>query len=466
MFRHQALPPPALSPPSSFFDYVAIQPGHIQRLLRDCDLSEVGTSTLVDAIYSTETLFGGTDGGLKNSLGTFGFLWGAPALDTLILSGKGRVPGSSFIMSPTRTELCGIFAALTYLRLVIEFYHVVLPKKVSCCIYSDSKSALTQVQDRYSYEGFGTTWRCRTHYDLEAAIRQCLKQLPFPFSWEWVRGHAGRRKEPHEFSFPETLNEAADNLATNARTCRELDHDDDHWPEQEVSVIGHRGRMCGRIACELRFCCTAGDLISYWQERYKWNASLVNLVDHLGTKKALSKLPPNSLQRVQKLRCGWLPVNRRVSREDPDRFSSCSACSAGDLVEETVDHVFQCSCAARRSAILQRFSDMSANFLKWNTSKYLIRALHTGALAWIEQREPPPVESLHSPETHLGALISRAYNEQTSLGWNVLFRGFWSISWRQAQELEFANSSSTRGFQDTVKIGQVEHSCGCSICSI
>jgi hypothetical protein len=94
-FRHQASPPTALLPPSCFSEYVATQPGHIRRLLRDCDLTDSGASTLVEAIYSTKSLFGGTDGGLLNGLGTFGFLWGSPELDNLILSGKGRVSGSS-----------------------------------------------------------------------------------------------------------------------------------------------------------------------------------------------------------------------------------------------------------------------------------------------------------------------------------------------------------------------------------
>jgi hypothetical protein len=282
------------------------------------------------------------------------------------------------------------------LRLVVEFYHVVLPKDASCFIYCDSKAALARVQDTY-YEGFGTTWRCHTHYDLEAAIKHCLKQLSFSFSWHRVRGHASRRKQPEDFTFAETLNEAADDLATLARQGRALDHDDDHWPEQVVSVIGPRGpRMCGRVARELRFCCTAGDLLSYWQHPYLWNASLVSLVDLFGTKKAISKLSPDSLPQVQKLRCGWLPVYTRVSREDPDRLSGCSACSPVNFVSENVDHIFQCSCTARRSAILQRLSDLSEKFREWKTSKLLIHALHTGALAWIEQREPHPVESLGS----------------------------------------------------------------------
>jgi hypothetical protein len=33
--------------------------------------------------------------------------------------------------------------------------------------------------------------------------------------------------------------------------------DNDHWPEQTVSIIGPCGRMRGRLASESRYCCTA-----------------------------------------------------------------------------------------------------------------------------------------------------------------------------------------------------------------
>jgi hypothetical protein len=36
-----------------------------------------------------------------------------------------------------------------------------------------------------------------------------------------------------------------------------------------------------------------------------------------------------------------------------------------------------------------------------------------------------------------GRLIKQAYCKQGVLGWNVLFRGFWTKLWRQAQEEEF-----------------------------
>jgi hypothetical protein len=99
----------------------------------------------------------------------------------LLPFGMGHVPGASLIMSSTRTEMCGIFAALTHLRLIVEFYHIVLRKKASCSIYCDSRAALALVDDKY-YEDFGTTWRCRQHYDFEVAIRTCLLQSSIPSS--------------------------------------------------------------------------------------------------------------------------------------------------------------------------------------------------------------------------------------------------------------------------------------------
>jgi hypothetical protein len=103
---------------------------------------------------------------------------------------------------------------------------------------------------------------------------------------------------------PRYLNESADALATLAhQTPIRMQQNSDHCPEQTVSTIGARGRICGRMANELQYCCTARDLFSYWKSRSSWSEPQVALLDLLGTKKAMSKLSPAAKQRVQKLRC-------------------------------------------------------------------------------------------------------------------------------------------------------------------
>jgi hypothetical protein len=91
---------------------------------------------------------------------------------------------------------------------------------------------------------------------------------------------------------------------------------------------------------------------------------------------------------------------------------------------------------------------MSKTLTSWKTSRSVIQALHSGALAWIEGQAIPDVEALNLPDSTLGKLVHKAYVEQTSLGWNLLFRGFWSISWRTAQEYEFSHSTLQRERSD------------------
>ena len=427
---------------------MATQPQHILSTLEHCDLSDNAAGLVADRIYSRTPLEAGTDGGLLAGIGTFGFAWSNSRSHSILATGKGIVPGESHQTSSTRTELCGILASLTYLRLVSEYFHIV-PKreKFSCTIHCDSKAALHRVKNLPS-STFGTTWRCRGNYDIKAAISRCLQRSPFVVNWKWVKGHASRSKQPHELTWPESLNEAADNLATLARTTPPNSHLDEPWPEQLISVSTSSTCLRGNLAGEIRFSCTSPDVLSYLQDRYNWSDSTVQSLDWDGTRAALSKLSPATARRIQKLRCGWLPVNSRESRIDPDRLPGCPACSPSGIVVEDIDHLFPCSSQLRRGLINSRFSEFSRDFRVLKTSRTIIDAMLAGALAWVHDRDTPPVCDLLLPGSEVGRLTSVAYSEQSSLGWGSLFRGFWSKSWRLAQEAQFRQNLSLEP-QDT-----------------
>ena len=104
----------------TFEDFVKSHPSHIRRLLLECDLSDTSVKKVADSLYGTVgALSSGTDGGLSSGKGTFGYVWGDSLLSDILCRGKGHVPGSEDFQSSTRTELCGLFAPVTYLRLVI-----------------------------------------------------------------------------------------------------------------------------------------------------------------------------------------------------------------------------------------------------------------------------------------------------------------------------------------------------------
>ena len=191
------------------------------------------------------------------------------------------------------------------------------------------------------------------------------------------------------------------------------------------------------LACLAALVTSAADLQSYWKERYHWTTAQLSLVDNTGTKAAASKLCAATDRRIYKLQCGWLPVNSRESRIDPDWLPGCSACSMMGLVTETVDHIFQCRAASWIQAIKEIFSRFHDKFREMKTSKLLILALHTGATAWVEGMETPDIASLALPDSTLGRLIAQAYTDQALLGWNLLCWGFWATSWRLGQEEQF-----------------------------
>ena len=422
-------------PAKCFSDYVDRQPPHIRKLLADCDKSEDACQALLQCLLHNRFITGGSDGGLKDFDGTFGFAWGDYQTQMIYASGSGWVPGLKHTMSSTRTELCGILAALTFVRLVMEYHAVTadqLYEKFTCTLHCDSKAAILRVES-IEVDNFGTTWRCRENYDMEAAIQSCLDKLPFSVLMDWVKGHADKRKKPEKFTWAEQLNVAADDLATRAR-CSLEEKDSSHWPEQVVSVLGLQGRLVGRLGTELRYDCTIEDLRDYYMDRYKWDRTVYNKIDEDGFMRASSGLLPGARRRLQKLRCGWLAVNRRVAWTDPDRLPGCAECSPTHMHEETVDHIFQCPGRERRSQMLAALDDMVTQFTKWYTDEAIVHAMYTGARAWIEGHAIPTAEELELPNSEIGRLTAVAYDDQTTIGWHTFFRGFWASSWRLAQE--------------------------------
>jgi ribonuclease HI len=189
-----------LASATTFAEYVRQQPGHISRMLHHCDLSDKSAVSTMDASMYEGNLDIGSDGSMVDLQGTFGFVIGNSFHGTTITTGGGNVPGAPVIMSSTRAELCGIFAAITYVRLAREYCHGISPRKgLGYTLYCDSKAALSRMSNSYCDE-FGTIWRCRANYDLEVAIHQCLKRFSVAVDWQWVRGHAIKRKRREKFT--------------------------------------------------------------------------------------------------------------------------------------------------------------------------------------------------------------------------------------------------------------------------
>ena len=242
-------------------------------------------------------------------------------------------------------------------------------------------------------------------------------------------------------TWAETLNEASDALATGGRDILAT-HPYIYWPEQQVALLGIDGEFDGRLDHDIRYHCTAPDVLSYWKNWYGWSDSVVHSIEVKGTARALKKLPAAVATKVSKLRCGWLPVNDRVARQDVDKIPGCSACSSVGLTPETVDHLFLCPSPSRVSFLTKKCAALNSKLSSLHTSKYIRRLLNIGMMAWVQGKGTPALSEFHLPDSTLGRLVACAYQEQSEIGWNLAFRGFFSHSWRAAQEIYLAHESS------------------------
>jgi hypothetical protein len=111
----------------SFQAYVARQAPYIRTILKHANLSDKTAAVVAATDDSENPLHCGSDGGLLNGIGTFGFVWADASSREVLASGKGDVPGHIIGMLSTRAELCGIFAAILYLESATKYHHLVPP---------------------------------------------------------------------------------------------------------------------------------------------------------------------------------------------------------------------------------------------------------------------------------------------------------------------------------------------------
>jgi hypothetical protein len=85
--------------------------------------------------------------------------------------------------------------------------------------------------------------------------------------------------------------------------------------------------------------------------------------------------------------------------------------------------------------------------LEWGTSATLAAAMYAGAHAWIEGCAIPLPETITESDDDVGCLIQQAYMEQSELGWDNFFRGFWTSSWRAAQDAHWKKVGKGGSFE-------------------
>jgi hypothetical protein len=85
--------------------------------------------------------------------------------------------------------------------------------------------------------------------------------------------------------------------------------------------------------------------------------------------------------------------------------------------------------------------------LDWGTVAQIVDGMYAGATAWSEGKEIPSSETLTVTDNDVRRLVRTAYREQSELGWDVFFCGFWTNSWRGAQDAHWKRVGKAGSFE-------------------
>jgi hypothetical protein len=162
-------------------------------------------------------------------------------------------------------------------------------------IATDNQGLIDRIQQaletKTKFAGAGLS----PEYDVVNEIVEITRRLPFPLTWEHVKGHQDDRKKWYELTWMETLNVRADKNATiglnaalevttnPARTIHII-------PSSQVGLHIHGTDITSHYATHLRKAATKPAMLSHMEKTFGWTNSQFDMIDWKAHHGALQKL--------------------------------------------------------------------------------------------------------------------------------------------------------------------------------
>jgi hypothetical protein len=381
-----------------------------------------------EACNTEDPLTFATDGGLKGTRGTFGWIISS-STKVVLFEGAGPVDGPFDSASSTRSELGG-FAA------VLLFYQVLRSQWASLppCTYRwvcDSKAAISNTSK--ATDSNRITTGQPNNADYLGIIKEQMQLLEQPIEPVWVKGHqAGTRVTSDSTSDQADINHNnyVDNLATWYREHSKKPQSKEksaHVSSAIVSVFINKVRLVNNIEECIRFHTNGYHLRQYTQTKHSWSDHTWDSIDFLSFGMFYKRLPATDQSNHTKFLFDQQAVGvnryRRATIKD-DRLHHCPCCRQPN---ESTDHVLHCQTNPGHEACLTDLRKISYS----SDNHPTLRLLSNGFCHWIQHPDTPYTPDTSGFPTKFTALIEQALAEQNLIGWSQGVRGYLSHAWRQ-----------------------------------
>ena len=377
----------------------------------------------------------GSDGGLKENLGTSGYVLYRDPSDNPILTGYSAEAQYGTAASSTRQELLAQLCIEYWLE---HFFRLWGPPKntIRLQVITDSQASLIIFDNLKNIVSMKEV--LRPDIDVAMELARIRKQNATFSKLELIKvqSHIEKDEAPNETYW--SVNKEADELATFARDQVQAGNITAH-PPQFLTGTSAIARIDGRLGLsevkqQLHTSIYRSNLAEYLMRKYDWTCQTFESIDWSAQEVSIQKFPPLTRITVFKLVHGWLATARRRCREGFVVTPQCSLCKE----EENRDHMFCCSEERISNVRRKELLKLKASIFEI-TEPIAGNALIAGIQSIINDYDV----GIYSREFASTTPLADAMEEQQTIGWNHFLQGRMSLKWKLVGPLK-----SFRGDKD------------------
>jgi hypothetical protein len=318
-----------------------------------------------------------------------------------------------------RTEAYAMAALLLAVVILLESFRLPRLCQFAIHIFSDNQALVNRIVKMKSWKTLYPSATLMPEWDLLSIIMTYLPRLPSDPLIKHVKGRQDDDAPVHTLPLPVQLNCEADAMATESLEA---------IPSPIPIVPVYPSAVCQldvndatttrRYQSSLCWAAATPGMEEYLLDRNQWDQPQFDAICWPAFNSARNTTV--SPRFVPKFCHRHLPVGVKAHRNDPKYSPSCPAC--GDPLE-TNSHFLLCSAPSRLPWRKQFFKSLEKELRHLQTSAPLILFLVSVFNSLLE--------GIPVPSTERFAEIVAC---QASIGWMVLFRGYWSLEWLVAHQ--------------------------------
>jgi exonuclease III len=423
--------PPPIVVPSTFEQYVNTLPAwerdllsHVTFLLSPYQMLELFESAPVDTDHPLQIQLV-SDGSQIRDRMSFGWSLSTPEGTRLATcAGPGFGPGTSH-----RAEGYGVLSAVRFVYRLHTFTGS--PAVWSARFTTDNKGLLIRIDQRQQFAKCYANVTLAPDWDLVEEIVCTLKLFHVTPSFSHVKGHQDDATAYADLSLEAQLNVEADALAGDFQTT---------FPSATliapllsttgVSLTIRDATVTGHYPSRIREAATTPELLGYLRRRNFWTHTDWACIDIPVYQRIIAR---NSHRHVNVVKFihDKLPTATIRQYTDSHIHTRCLLCH--DEID-SFSHVIRCAYPTRKAwrdtllLALRSYCETSA------TRLVLLQILTKGLQCWFRG------EIL--PTTSFPAAFHQLIEEQNSIGWYALLRGFVSKQWAVIQHAHFYHNDN------------------------